>query len=220
MYKRSLSNLKFLEILDEEHRSFYGCSQEWYPGKWQQLAGCGPSAASNIIWYLGHHLPSLGLDPKLNSKKNFLSLMQEVWKYVKPTVRGIPETKLFYEAVLAYTRSKGLNLAYRVCDVPQDKSGRPGFPEVVHFLEEGLTLDAPVAFLNLCNGREKNLERWHWVIVVSLNIPDEDENKVCASVIDGGRVKEIDLSLWFKTTTLGGGFVYFTPAGPGSSQLK
>jgi len=32
--------------------------------------------------------------------------------------------------------------------------------------------------------------------------------------LDEGLIKKIDLALWYRTTTLGGGFVYFT-ASPG-----
>ena len=212
MLKSSLSNLKFLEILDEHRQSFYGCPQEWYPGEWQRLCGCGPSAASTIIWYLGHFLPPFGIDFSAKSKKNCLSLMTEVWEYVTPTEQGIPELKLFYEAVLAYAKSKGLRLEYNLCELPKDKSRRPEFFEVIDFLEQGLIQDAPIAFLNLCNGKEKNLERWHWVTIASLEEP-EDGRDHFVNILDSGLIKSVNLSLWFETTKLGGGFVYFTSPG-------
>jgi hypothetical protein len=66
-----------------------------------------------------------------------------------------------------------------------------------------------VAFLNLCNGSEKKLDRWHWVTLISLEYAEGGE-RVFADILDAGIIKRIDLALWYKTTTLGGGFVYFT----------
>jgi hypothetical protein len=102
-----------------------------------------------------------------------------------------------------------LNVQFRVIDVPQLKSNRPRLTEVLNFLEEAFDNDVPVAFLNLCNGDEKNLERWHWVTVVSLNVSD-DGRDAFVDILDSGIIKKIDLGLWYDTTTLGGGFVYFT----------
>jgi hypothetical protein len=93
--------------------------------------------------------------------------------------------------------------------VPEDKSIRPELADLVIFIEEALLKDVPVAFLNLCNGDENNLEPWHWVTIISLDYAD-DENSVFVNILDGGLIKKIDLSLWYNTTTLGGGFVYFT----------
>ena len=84
---------------------------------------------------------------------------------------------------------------------------RPGFDEIVDFITQGLQKDAPVAFLNLCNGEEKNLDRWHWVTIIASDVKSPDE--IIISISDEGRIKYINLSLWVKTTTLGGGLVYF-----------
>jgi hypothetical protein len=135
--------------------------------------------------------------------------MEKIWEYVTPTKNGVSTTKMFYEAVLSYAKSKGLNIEYEFLDLPKDKSCRPGLPEVLNFLEGALLKDAPVAFLNLCNGAEKNLERWHWVTIISLEYIG-NENQVFATIMDNGRIKKIDLSLWYNTTTKGGGFVYLT----------
>jgi hypothetical protein len=69
----------------------------------------------------------------------------------------------------------------------------------------------PVAFLNLCNGEETNLERWHWVTVISVEY-EEIKQGVFLSIMDEGMIKRINLALWYETTTLGGGFVYFLSA--------
>ena len=94
--------------------------------------------------------------------------------------------------------------------MPEERGQRPALNEVVDFLRSGLRQDAPVAFLNLCNGEEENLHRWHWVTVVGMEYA-ADGSQAVLYTLDEGRKKTVDLGLWLKTTVLGGGFVYFWP---------
>jgi len=206
----SISNPNTFKVFDKStNKTYYGCDQEWYTTEWQRLSGCGPTAASNIILYLNNIKSNFGLEQNLNSKEGCLSLMEEIWKYVTPTEEGIKTTKMFYESLLTYTKSKWLNVEFEFCDLPEDKVLRPAFPVILNFIEGALSNDAPVAFLNLCNGEEKKLERWHWVTIISLE-HTEDGKSAFVKILDEGQIKEIDLALWYKTTTLGGGFVYLT----------
>ena len=95
-------------------------------------------------------------------------------------------------------------------DMPEDVAGRPALRDVVWFIEEALQNDAPVAFLNLCNGEEHCLYRWHWVTIVALDFAP-DGSRAAATILDEGRQLDIDLAVWHNTTTLGGGFVWFAP---------
>ena len=109
---------------------------------------------------------------------------------------------------ICYT-NEGRNVKYDFCNLPKDTSCRPKLSKVIDFLEGALVNDAPIAFLNLCNGEEKNLQRWHWVTIISLEY-SEDRKSVFIKILDEELIKKIDLTLWYNTTTLGGGFVYFT----------
>jgi len=210
MLMQAISNLDLLKVIDETTlKTYYGCNQEWYKTERQRLSGCGPSAAATIICYLNHTRSVVGLRQSFNSKKSCLLLMEEVWKYVTPTSEGIPTTKMLFNAVLSYMKAKGFNVEYGFFDLPKDKSRRPAILKVINFIEEALLKDTPVAFLNLCNGDVKNLDSWHWITIVSLEYT-EDRNNVFVTVLDRGQVKKIDLALWYNTTMLGGGFVYFT----------
>ena len=210
MISRSIAGTHFLRIFDERSReSYYGCDQEWYATERQRLSGCGPTAACNLIWYLNRTLPTLRLNQSCGSKASSISFLQDIWTYVTPSAKGIPTMKMFSDAVMAYAKSKGLSLERRSCDVPEERSLRPVFAGIVNFLEEALSKDAPVAFLNLCNGEEKRLEPWHWVTIIALQW-EEENSRASVDILDGGSIKSIDLSLWYNTTTLGGGFVYFT----------
>jgi hypothetical protein len=210
MITKSISNLNFFKILDEETREVYhGCNQTWYKTAWQRLSGCGPTTATNLIFYLYQAPQSAESNHHPVSKKDCLLLMEEIWEYVTPSIKGVSSTKMFYQAVLAYAQAKGLPLQYHFLDLPKIKSSRPAFSEVLEFIDESLSKDVPVAFLNLCNGDEQNLDCWHWVTVISLDY-EENEGQAFIDILDDGQIKKIDLTLWYQTTTKGGGFVYFT----------
>ncbi len=183
---------------------YYGFDQEWYPTRWQRLSGCGPTAVSNIMHYLLH--AETGKPPY--SKSEGVALMQEVWKYVTPTMRGIPATKPLYEGALAFAEAKAMNMEFRVLDIPKKPAQRPEFSRLLSFLDSTLRSNSPVAFLNLNNGTQTNLDSWHWVTIIAMEYA-EDGSLAAVSFLDEGTIKMINLEQWYRTTTLGGGFVSF-----------
>lgn len=210
MTVKSIANPDVFKVLNQAtNERHYGCDQEWYSTEWQRLSGCGPTVASNIIFYLTQKGESLKSGRDLVYKSECSLLMEEVWKHVTPSTDGIPATQILSEAMLTYIKSKGLDFECRTMDIPEDKGCRPKLPEILGFLETALLEDAPVAFLNLCNGEEKNLEQWHWVTIISVEYADKNR-QINVNILDEGMIKKIDLTLWYDTTTLGGGFVYFT----------
>jgi hypothetical protein len=187
----------------------FGCDQEWYNSEWQRLSGCGPTAASNIIYYLSRTRPQVcGLTVE-GSKTACLSLMEMIWTYVTPTEEGVDTARKFHDAVKSYFEAAGIAVLSEVCDLPEDTSARPPLHEVLGFLIRAMDSNAPAAFLNLCNGEEENLEAWHWVTVISLEY-SENQEAITLKILDESRIKEIDLKLWYETTALGGGFVRFS----------
>lgn len=204
----SLSAPQILAVSAQQGgQTSFGCNQDWYQTEWQRYTGCGPSVATNMLYYM---LRRNGGMPEL------LAMMEEVWKYVTPTDRGIPTTELFYERFLDYAAAKGIDVVRcRVLNAFEEP--RPSLDEIVRFLEEALAADLPVAFLNLCNGDEENLDKWHWVTLVSLEYGDDEP--VWVTVFDNGEPKRANLTLWLATTTMGGGFVYFQFAPDKTSAL-
>lgn len=84
--------------------------------------------------------------------------------------------------------------------VEPDGTKRPPYEQVEAFVRRALERDCPVAFLNLHNGRVKELDYWHWVTITAL----EDTTAV---ILDSGSALRIDLRLWYETTKRRGGFV-------------
>ena len=207
MFSVALADPDLFKIRDKSAgKAYYGCDQEWYASEWQRMAGCGPSVACNIISYLERRRRGPGRAGTCMSKKASLPRMQEAWEYVTPTKMGLPKISLFYNAVLRYTKARGLDVEYGALELPKAKTRRPGLAKVINFIKDALSKDAPVAFLNLCNGAEKKLEAWHWVTIVALESA-EGGKRAFVKIVDNGAVKKIDLALWHATTKLGGGFV-------------
>jgi hypothetical protein len=204
----SIANPGLFRIIDEScNESYFGCSQEWYAKKWQRMSGCGPTAASNIMMYINNRKSALGMKDSCRSKDECQSFMEEMWRYVTPTLMGVHTTKRFYEGMAEYAESMKMSVRFEVCDLPQDENRRPELTEMLRFIEGALEKDCPVAFLNLCNGQELSLDRWHWVTIISLEHSEDAENAVI-EVLDEGAIKRLNLSLWYNTTKRGGGFVY------------
>lgn len=191
-----------LKIVDEETGHIcYGGSQSWYSTRWKRLSGCGPTVVSNIISYL---LTQGTNDTQ--AKRRFQKLMEEVWRYVTPTLRGIPNTEILLKGISSYIEAKNLDLMTEHIDIGGNTAGRPEFGRLLEFIGNSLDDDMPLAFLNLDNGDEKQLDSWHWVTVISAEY-EEDGSKAHISFADEGRIVKINLYNWYKTTAHGGGFV-------------
>ncbi len=191
-------------LLGEGEISHIGASQEWYKKRWQKMAGCGPVNAAHLVWYCAKTRDGLSslIDGIDQTKPGFLDLMEQMWKYVTPTYRGVNSTGLFVRGVEGYARDRGLRLSLFVFDVDGNREARASLEKMNEFLKAMFEADRPVAFLNLNNGEEKNLDYWHWVLLVGYN-PVTGK----AKMYDQGKSSEIDLPLWLGTTTLGGGFI-------------
>jgi len=181
----------------------FGCNQEWYPIQWQKDAGCGPTVATNILLYMDAQ------SKRPFHKQECLELMESVWKFITPTNKGVNTLELFYQGMSAYANSQGMKLCYSFCNITRQTIARSKLINVIKFLEEGLDKNVPVAFLNLDSGDEKAIEGWHWVTVIGLEYTGIGEEPVI-EILDNGTFKRINLALWYKTTIIGGGFVYFT----------
>lgn len=204
--KQTLKNSKLLEVQAE--RSVYiGGSQEWYPERWQRISGCGPTAASNLIWYLTRSRAELtGLcDVGSGNKISFVKIMSEMFTYITPGSFGVNTSMLFTTGALKYSKARGVTLIPHVLEIPKLFIRRPAMEETREFILSALQSDCPVVFLNLSNGNQHRLDGWHWVTIIAL---DCDRMSVCVS--DQGHTLDIDFSAWLKTSMLGGALVYLT----------
>lgn len=182
----------------------YGADQIWYRSLLQRKAGCGPTCASHIIWYLSSAMPHCaGLTKREGSTKSgFLALMEDMWKYVTPGFRGVNKTSMLMKGVERYASERGFSLRCEALEIPQNKAQRPNIDEFMSFIEQAIAADSPVAFLNLHNGGVAGLDTWHWVTLIGL-----DRERRTALMYDQGLRVEIDIDQWLRETKAGGGIV-------------
>ena len=174
--------------------TYIGGSQEWYEDSWHKKAGCGPVAATNLIWSNTH--PKGGIE-------QYQELMHEMYPCFTPGLQGINTSVLFTDSIMRYITKYDLKLNPVALDIPSRPRRRPKAGTVCDFIVTALQSSAPVAFLNLSNGTVRNLENWHWVTIIAL-----DPDTMQANISDYGKVLEINISIWLKTSFLGGAFVY------------
>ena len=198
----SLQHPEYLEITGPGGAVTRGADQEWFPEGWQRMAGCGPTAAAVVFAYLARaHAALAPLCPgDVSGRREFTALMCQVWAYVTPRHHGLNKPELMQRGMEAYAGARGIALSPARLEIPAARTKRPEYAAVARFVRDSLERECPVAFLNLHNGKVKDLDWWHWVTIVAL----EGERAV---ILDSGRELEIDLALWLETTRKRGGLV-------------
>ena len=191
-----------MDIVCPDGSVSHGANQDWFPGPFQRRAGCGPTTASQIFCYLARRGPELAslCTPLPAGQAAFTEHMCRVWQFVTPRSHGLNRPEYMVEDMAAYGAAQGAALAPTMFAFPSARTKRPPWEQLRRFVAESLAADCPVAFLNLDNGKIKELDRWHWVTIVGL---EEDR----AVLVDNGRSFAIDLKLWYATTRTRGGFV-------------
>jgi len=198
--------------LETDNLKLYGYNQEWYGTSFQRTRGCGPTAGTMLLLYLNRREAG-PLPYQSHSVPSITEALENVWTFVTPGwLLGLNSTGKFCKGMKDLFRHYRLGWRCRKLSITVFRSKRASLSEVVKYLEDGITSDCPIAFLNLHKGRVTALDSWHWIVIVALSY-DASQNRYMATCYDGGRSITFDLGLWLETTRLGGGFVYITVEG-------
>ena len=200
----TLADISKMNVTGPGGEIYAGGSQEWYTDRWHKLAGCGPTAAANLIWYMNR--PTSEDSSGGGDIGDYLRLQLEMFGFVTPGMQGVNTPGIFTDGLSGYGLKHELDIAARVLEIPKKPRKRPETADVRGFLSAALSSDSPVAFLNLSNGTLQNLENWHWVTVTAVDCLDGND-ELAASVCDQGKAFEIDFGEWLKTSALGGALV-------------
>ena len=192
--KRQLDKMTFCF----DGKTFYGVLQHWYPLFWQRLSGCGPCCATNM-------LACIDDNTKLNTKQDCIDTMQKVWKFVTPGIRGLNKVEKFAKGSNGFFAK--YNLPYTCQFVKCQPQNKNDFDNMIDFLKKSFANDQPVAFLNLCNGEINELERWHWVTIVSI---EQKDGEYIATIFDSDLIFEMSLDKWHRTATETASFACYT----------
>lgn len=201
--KYRIKNEEIIKIKLSETRYTYA-NQLWYKDKWKMQAGCGPTNASQLVWYLSKSNSSYAsLLKNLNtSKEDFVELMNKIWDYITPTYLGVNNVDIFKEGLKKYFIDNGLELEVVSLDLRKKGLNNKSFEHINRFMIDRLSNDNLVAFLTLSKGKENKLYNWHWTTIVEY---DSISNE--AIIIDANRKFNINIKNWYETSLLGGGLV-------------
>lgn len=206
-----------LQLTHESGQLLYGGNQAWYRLPWRRMAGCGPSTAANLLLYL-HRSGQITLPDDVRNQADFTALMEAVWKYITPGLQGLIVLEDFCRGFTHYLETIGSVMRCHTLAVAKRPEERPALDSVIRFIAAGLAADCPVAFLNLSSGNLSELENWHWVTIMAL-ASDPRSGRVLIDCYDNTRQIHLDLGEWFRSTKLGGGFIYFA-AGTGCESAN
>lgn len=213
--KATILHPEALNIPDTHRKTvYYGGDQEWYREEWPRKAGCGPTSAANITAYLAMTRPAMR---PLYSREdthieNFAEHMEEVFHYITPGHMGLNRLEMYTDGMEQFVGSRGVALQPHVFETVGNMCcERHSVEALGYFLMDGLACDCPIAFLNLTRGRVKNLQGWHWITITGVDMSD---GHLYAMASDEGKEITIDLRLWYMTTRMRGGFIYFTNSKP------
>ncbi len=200
-----------LTIADEKAgKAFFGGFQEWYADEWHRMAGCGPTCAANVLAYLAFTRPELRslYGYETMGLADFTRHMEEVYRFVTPGRMGLNKVEMFTHGVDGFAKSRGVALTPHVFDVPGNMAkDRAPVSGLAAFVKAGLEADCPIGFLNLTKGKVKNIQGWHWITVTRAEM---DDNSLATCASDEGKEICFDLRLWYLSTRMRGGLVYFT----------
>jgi len=195
--KLRLAKPELMNITKDTGEVFIGGSQEWYEDKWHKKSGCGPVAATNLVYY---QMRKSGLVP------DYFLLMREMYDFVTPTLRGVNSSGIFVDGIERFASANGMQISAVVLDILKKKRYRPDSDKLREFIVTSLNMDSPVAFLVLSNGTVSSLDNWHWVTILAI-----DADKMLIEISDYGKIIEINISEWLETSMLGGAMVYILP---------
>ncbi len=207
----SISQPDLLRITDGNgDLSFFGGIQSWYSTEWRRRGGCGPTCAANILAYLAFSRPELralyGYESM--SLPAFAQHMEEVYEFVRPGVRGLHQAEVFSEGSVAFAKSRGALLHPHVFSALGNRNrDRHSVSELLAFVRSGLSSNCPIGFLNLTRGKVKSIQGWHWITITEARAED---CSLFVTASDEGQRISFDLRLWYLTTRMNGGLVYFT----------
>jgi hypothetical protein len=156
------------------------------------------------MWYLSRtrsHLAALCAAAD-NTQTSFLALMETMFGYVTPGRGGVSTTAIFTHGARRYGTDLSMSLQPRALEIPTFRSLRPTPEALGAFLADAIESDLPVAFLNLSSGALKNLDNWHWVLIIGM-----DPDTMTATICDQGKFWDVDIGKWLRTSVLGGGMV-------------
>jgi len=157
--------IRSFPIIRDSGTDWYGGDQEWYPDRWQRMAGCASVAGANLAAFYDLEMPSAG---HIYEKQDFLEIMQQVYRYMTPGPNGFPHVRKFAEQFCAFAKDRGRSFAPVIARDWHDSSTPRDL--ICRELQD----QNPVALLVLRHqAPELEDNNWHWMTITGYD-PDTD----------------------------------------------
>ena len=141
---------------------YYGGHQEWlkYEGlsKFFRDRACVVTAFTNVFFYLFRKGP---VDFDDYNKVQF-----EFYKRLRPKANGVPTAKALLKKIDIINHVLNLGLSYRMIEGRLTK--RLSLDEMINFINEGLSKDSPVIFINWLS-RDIDVMSHHGLCITEMN---------------------------------------------------
>gem|GEM_PF-271186 len=193
---------QFVPII-EDGSAVYGGKQKWLGSR--SSNGCGPTAASNILYYLADKDSKYSmLYSGSTSERDFTAHLNSVYDHMRTVnpIWGLVSITSFAN----YTKSYAEELGYPSLNIHKKEALWTKHQDTIDFIKEGLNKDTPVATLNL--NRFWDRYGWHWMTITAFKDLGMYNNQIVLS--SWGEKHTINFWLYFdKARDYGGGYVYF-----------
>jgi hypothetical protein len=174
----------------------YGGNQEWFHQNWQRMAGCGCTAATNILSYYAMTEQDMALlyngDTKNFQREDYVAAMNEMYRYMRPGIFGYPYIKRFSKQFIKYCKDRGVIM--EACLLKKIHSKEEAF----HYIQKQITAGNPVAVLILLHRAKQLTEHtWHWVTITGFI---DESNYTSSKVIlsNYGKRELVDADILFE----------------------
>lgn len=149
----------------------YGGDQYKYPLFRMRLGGCSTVCACHAATLIACRDPERRALSPLKSlrvtRRDFNDFSRDMFKYVHPGFRGMPETAIFRRSFDSYAQSVGCSADY------SELQGSASFEEALSFIETAVGSDEYVQYL-LLNHQNKKFDEieWHWFTITAIDGTD------------------------------------------------
>lgn len=182
----------------------YGAYQNWIftqniRKKFWADRSCGLAAAGNLAYYLTrNHGKTLYTYEDLTIK-NFSLFLNDISKFIKPRVYGIPTIAYMKKGFIKFARANNVRVKAETVNMNLSHSF------IVEFIKNALRKDYPILMLTW-NTSESHLKN-HWVTITGFFKDKEGTNFIVTS--NWGRREVFNLDKWLKERSLYKGLIYF-----------
>ena len=146
----------------------YGGDQYKFPRIRMRGGGCSTVCACHAATLIALSDPERRAFSPLKSlnvtRKDFNAFGVEMFPYVHPGFRGMPETAMFRESFGKYADSVGCHADY------SELQGTASFDEALAFIENAIASDEYVQYL-LLRHQDKQFDEieWHWFTITAID---------------------------------------------------